>query len=285
MVITRTPYRISFFGGGTDYPAWYSKNRGAVLSLAINKYNYISCRVLPPFFPYAHRVVYSKTEMTSNIDKIDHPSVRETMRFLGLDKIGHGFEIHHTGDLPAWSGMGSSASFTVGLLNGLSAITGDMKSKLKLATEAIHIDQKMVGENVGDQDHVAAAFGGINKIEFGEHQRISVTPIHLSEARLNHFKSYLLLFFTNIVREASVVAKGWIDNTPKNEKELNAMLSIVDSGTEILTNKRQNLDEFGKLLHETWKIKRTLAPKITTSKIDEIYKEGLKAGAIGGKLL
>jgi len=255
------------------------------LSFALNKYNYISCRVLPPFFPYTHRIVYSKTEMTRDIKKIDHPSVRETMRFLGLDKNNQGFEIHHTGDLPAWSGIGSSASFTVGLLNGLSAITGEMKPKLKLASEAIHIDQNMVGENVGSQDHVAAAFGGFNKIEFGGSQKISVTPVQLSSARLNYFRSHLLLFFTNIVREASEIAKGWIDNTQKNDKELNTMLAMVDEGLNILTDKKSSLDEFGKLLHEAWKIKRGLAPKITTSKIDEIYNEGRRAGALGGKLL
>ena len=285
MIITRTPLRISFFGGGTDYPAWYRNHRGAVLSMAIDKYIYISSRLLPPFFGYTHRIVYSKTEQINNINSIDHPSARETMRFLGCDKDNTGLEIHYSGDLPAMSGMGSSASFTVGLLNGLSALKGEIKPKHQLALEAIHIDQNMVNENVGSQDHTAAAFGGLNKIEFGGPEQISVNPIILSENRLGYFQNHLLLFFTDFSRKASKVAKGWIKNTPKNEKELKIMLTMVDEGARILKSKNSNLDEFGKLLHEAWTIKKTLAPQITNDKIDAIYNEGRRGGALGGKLL
>lgn len=285
MIITRTPLRISFFGGGTDYPAWYSQNRGAVLSTAVNKYLHISCRFLPPFFKYTHRIVYAKTEHVSDVVSIDHPSVRETMRFLNFHNEPGGLEIHYSGDLPAMSGMGSSASFTVGLLNSLSAFRGEIKSKHQLAMEAIHIDQNMVKENVGSQDHVAAAFGGFNRIEFGGPGHISVNPVILPENKLNRFQDHLLLFFTDFSRKASKIAKGWIRNTPKNEAELREMLAMVDEGHRILIDKNSDLKEFGKLLDRGWKIKRTLAPQITNPKIDAIYEAGRKAGALGGKLL
>lgn len=286
MIITKTPFRLSFFGGGTDYPAWYEKNRGAVLSTTINKYCYLSCRYLPPFFKYTHRVVYnSKIEMAKNINSIDHPSVRETMKFLNFHQDSRGIDIHYNADLPAKSGIGSSSSFTVGLLNSLSALKGEMKSKYQLALEAIHIEQNMVKENVGSQDQTAVSFGGLNKIEFGGPQHISVNPITLSGDRLNHLQSHMLLFFTDFSREASKIARGWIKNTQQNERELKTMLAMVDRGVNILNSKNYDLDEFGKLLHESWKIKRTLAPWITTTKIDDIYNEGRRAGAIGGKLL
>lgn len=285
MIITRTPFRISFLGGGTDYPAWYEKNRGAVLSTTINRYCYLSSRFLPPFFKHNYRVVYSKQEMTKKVDEINHPSVRETIKFLNLDKSGRGLEIHHNGDLPAMSGMGSSASFTVGLLNALSALNGEIKTKRELALESIHIDQKMTGENVGSQDHTAASFGGLNKIEFGGPQTISISPIASTQERLENFQDRLMLFFTDFPREASKIAKGWIKNTNQNEKNLYTMLAMVDEGAKILSNGNRNLDEFGQLLDNTWKIKRALAPKITNNRIDEIYQEGRRAGAIGGKIL
>lgn len=281
MIITRTPYRISFFGGGTDYPVWYKENGGAVLSSSINKYCYLMCRILPSFFKTKHRIVYSKIELPNHIFQINHPSVRETLHFL---KWRTGVEIQHHGDLPAMTGIGSSSSFTVGLLNALCALKGEIKNKRQLAMEAIHIEQNLIKEHVGSQDQVVAAFGGFNKIEFGGPNKIAIHPVAISEKRLNEFQNRLMLFFTGKSRNASTIAKNWIANTQKNKEELSAILEMVDKSINILTGKK-NLDEIGRMLHEAWQIKRELTENITTSKIDEIYKMGLKAGAIGGKLL
>ena len=281
MIISRTPFRISFFGGGTDYPAWYEKNGGAVLSTTINKYCYLSCRVLPPFFKYKHRIVYSKQEMINKISEINHPSVRETVNFFNYKD---GLEIHHQADLPARSGLGSSSAFTVGLINALGGLGGEIRTKRQLALDAMHIEQNLIKENVGSQDQTAAAFGGFNKIEFGGPSEIAVQPITLSEQRLNEFQSKLMLFFTDFSRDASMIAKNWIKNTPENKENLSAMNAMVDKSIGILTGKK-NMDDFGRMLDESWKIKRKLANGITNSEIDEIYKTGIKAGAIGGKLL
>ena len=281
MIISRTPFRISFFGGGTDYPAWYKKNGGAVLSTTINKYCYLSCRVLPPFFKYKHRIVYSKQEMINKISEINHPSVRETVNFFNYKD---GLEIHHQADLPARSGLGSSSAFTVGLINALGGLEGEIRTKRQLALDAIHIEQNLIKENVGSQDQTAAAFGGFNKIEFGGPNEIAVQPITLSEQKLNEFQNKLMLFFTDFSRDASMIAKNWIKNTPENKENLSAMNAMVDKSIGILTGKK-NMDDFGRMLDESWKIKRKLANGITNSEIDEIYKTGIRAGAIGGKLL
>ncbi len=281
MIISRTPFRISFFGGGTDYPVWYKKNGGAVLSTTINKYCYLSCRVLPPFFKYKHRIVYSKQEMINKISEINHPSVRETVNFFNYKD---GLEIHHQADLPARSGLGSSSAFTVGLINALGGLGGEIRTKRQLALDAMHIEQNLIKENVGSQDQTAAAFGGFNKIEFGGPSEIAVQPITLSEQRLNEFQSKLMLFFTDFSRDASMIAKNWIKNTPENKENLSAMNAMVDKSISILT-RGKNMDDFGRMLDESWKIKRKLANGITNSEIDEIYKTGIRAGAIGGKLL
>jgi len=282
MVITRTPFRISFFGGGTDYPAWFENyGKGAVLSTTIDKYCYLTCRYLPPFFDHKTRVVWSKIESVKNHDDIDHPSVRETLKFLNIQK---GLEIHHAGDLPARSGMGSNSSFTVGLLNALNALNGKMINKKQLALDAIHIDQGRLKENVGCQDHAAAAFGGFNKIEFGGSDRIAVQPIVLNPKRFNSFQDHLMLFFTGISRNASDVAAEQIKNTHQKTQELKAMLQMVDEAIKILSG-NYLLDDFGKLLNESWKIKRSLTSRVTNSDIDEIYETGIKNGALGGKLL
>ena len=281
MIISRTPFRISFFGGGTDYPVWYKKNGGAVLSTTINKYCYLSCRVLPPFFKYKHRIVYSKQEMINKISEINHPSVRETVNFFNYKD---GLEIHHQADLPARSGLGSSSAFTVGLINALGGLGGEIRTKRQLALDAMHIEQNLIKENVGSQDQTAAAFGGFNKIEFGGPSEIAVQPITLSEQKLNEFQNKLMLFFTDFSRDASMIAKNWIKNTPENKENLSAMNAMVDKSISILT-RGKNMDDFGRMLDESWKIKRKLANGITNSEIDEIYKTGIKAGAIGGKLL
>lgn len=281
MIITRTPYRISFFGGGTDHPVWYEKNGGAVLSASINKYCYINCRFLPPFFKHKHRIVYSEQENVNHIDEIDHPSVRECMRFAG---VKHGLEIHHDGDLPAMSGLGSSSSFTVGLLHALHGLNGKMTTKRQLALDSIHVEQKMIKENVGSQDQTIASFGGLNKIDFGGASKISLTPVTIPIKRLNEFENHLLLFFTDFSRKASEIEAQKLKNFKDRNNELEAMAAMVPEGVNILKG-RDNLDDFGKLLHEGWKLKRSLSPVVSTNKIDSIYETGIKAGAIGGKLL
>ena len=199
MVISRTPTRISFFGGGTDFPEWYQENGGAVLSTTINKYCYISCRLLPPFFEHKHKIVYSKQEVANEIDEIIHPSVRETLRFVS---IADGVSISHDGDLPARSGLGSSSAFTVGLLHALYALQGKMVSKKQLAMEAIHIEQEMIKENVGSQDQVAVALGGFNKIEFKSQHNIEVTPVIMAREKFHRFQDHFLLFYTGVQRSA-----------------------------------------------------------------------------------
>ena len=281
MIISKTPFRISFFGGGTDYPVWYRENQGAVLSTAIDKYCYITIRYLPPFFPHKHRIVYSKIEMVNDINEILHPAVRATLKFVNIDK---GVEVHHDGDLPAKTGLGSSSSFTVGLLNSLYALKGVIPSKLQLAKEAIYIERDILKENVGAQDQVAAAFGGFNKINFNGKDEIKVEPITLNKERIKELDNHLLLYFTGFSRTASEIAKSQIENTPNKKRELSLMYQMVDEAIKIL-NENRDIKDFGKLLHEAWSLKKSLTDKISTPEIDNIYEKALQAGALGGKLL
>ncbi len=282
MIISRTPFRISFFGGGTDYPVWYRKYGGAVLATSINKYCYITCRYLPPFFEHKHRIVYSKTELVRSISEIQHPSVRETLTFVNMDR---GVEIHHDGDLPAGSGLGSSSAFTVCLLSALHALKGEMVAKMQLALEAIHIEQNRIKENVGSQDQTTAAFGGFNKIEFGGKQEISVQPVTLGSRKLELCQNHLMLFYTGVSRTASEIAGEQIRKTPEKKKELTRMMEMVDEAIGILGGSDSGITDFGKLLHESWMIKRSLTDKITNPLIDSIYERAREAGALGGKLL
>lgn len=282
MVISRTPFRISFFGGGTDYPVWYEKNSGATLSTTIDKYCYITARYYPPFFPVKYRIVWSKIETVNSNDEIKHPSVRETLKYLELED---GIEIHNTSDLPARSGIGSSSAFTVGLLNALYSLMDKPVTKSKLALDAIHIEHNLIKENVGSQDQVAAAFGGFNKTIFAPNHTIDVNPVDLPPEKLETLDNRLMLFFTGFSRTASEIAAEWIKNTPKREKELHTMQGMVDEAIGILQNENQNIDDFGRLLHETWQIKRGLNSAVTTDHIDEIYNRARRAGALGGKLL
>lgn len=281
MIISRTPFRISFFGGGTDYPVWYEKNSGAVLSTSIDKYCYITIRYLPPFFEHKHRIVYSFIENVRDIDQIQHPAVRELLRYC---KIKNGVEVHHDGDLPARSGLGSSSSFTVGLLHCLYALNGQMVPKSKLAREAIHIERNVLKENVGSQDQIAVAYGGFNKIIFGKDGDFRVQPITLRKERIADLQDHFMLIFTGLSRFASTVAKEQIENTPLKIKELNAMQLMVDEAINIL-NSRRSLMDFGKLLHESWLLKKCISEKISNPKIDDMYNAAMRAGAIGGKLL
>lgn len=282
MIISKTPYRISFFGGGTDYPVWYKENRGAVLSTTIDKYCYITLRYLPPFFPHKHRIVYSKIETVNDINEILHPAVRAALNFIKIDK---GVEIHHDGDLPARTGMGSSSAFTVGLLNSLYGLKGVMISKDRLAKEAIYIERGVLKESVGSQDQVAAAHGGFNKITFAGNDEIKVKPITLTEARIKELESHLVLYFTGFSRYASKVAKTQIEKTPDRKRELTLMYQMVDEAINILNDKNKNILEFGKLLNKTWQLKKNLTDKISTPEIDNIYQRALEVGAVGGKIL
>jgi D-glycero-alpha-D-manno-heptose-7-phosphate kinase len=280
MIISRTPFRVSFFGGGTDYPAWFNEHPGAVLASTIDKYCYITARYLPPFFEHRSRIIYSKMEHIHNVDEIDHPSVRETLRFLNIHE---GVEIHHDGDLPARSGLGSSSAFTVGLLNSLYALKGAMPTKEQLAREAIHIEQDMIKENVGCQDQILAAYGGLNYIEFGGEGHLNVRRVTITKERTNEFQDHLMLFFTGFSRVASQIAIHQIQNIPRKQKELASMHELTREALNVLTI--GNLKTFGKLLHESWLLKRSLSDKISTAYIDEIYEKAMKAGALGGKIL
>jgi len=270
---------VSFFGGGTDYPIWYEKHKGAVLATSIDKYCYIHCRHFPPFFPYNYSLNYSKIENVTKISEIDHPAIRETIKFL---RMKHGIAMQYDGDLPARAGLGTSSAFTVGLLNALYALNGKMVTKRQLAKNAIHIEQKMIKENVGSQDQITTAYGGLNKIEFSK-QGFKVQPIILSAKKYQQLQNHLMLFFTGFSRKASDIAGEQIKKTPERAAELTAMYKMVDKAIKIL--EKTDITDFGRLLHESWMIKRTITNKITTPIIDKIYKKAMNAGAIGGKLI
>ncbi len=280
MIISRTPFRISFFGGGTDYPAWFKDHSGAVLATTIDKYCYITTRYLPPFFEHRSRIIYSKMEHVETVDEINHPAVRETLRFLDIHQ---GVEIHHDGDLPARTGLGSSSAFTVGLLNALYALKGIIPTKEQLAREAIHIEQDMIGEHVGCQDQVLAAHGGFDYIEFGGDGHLSVRKVPVTKENLSVLQSHMMLFFTGFSRTASEIALHQVQNIPKRQKELADMQGMVSEAIGCLN--ACDWERFGKLLHESWQLKRRLSDKITTEYIDGIYNSAMKAGALGGKLL
>lgn len=282
MIISRTPFRISFFGGGTDYPAWYWAHGGAVISTSINKYCFITLRYLPPFFEYNYRVRYYRREETQTIQEIQHPSVRECLHFTQVDR---GVEIVHSADLPAQSGLGSSSTFTVGLLHALYTLKHKMPTKRALALDAIHVEQERIQENVGSQDQTAAAFGGLNKIEFGGPQHIVVRPIVMHPERLDQLSRHLMLFFTGFSRTASDVAGEQIKRTMEKNAELRKMTALVDDALSLLLAETGDLDDFGRLLHEQWLIKRDMTHLVSNPQLDEIYERGLQAGALGGKLL
>jgi len=282
MIITSTPLRISFFGGGTDYPIWYREYGGSVLSTTIDKSCYITCRRLPPFFEYHSRVSYSKIENVSTNDAIQHPSVRACLQFAGIDD---GVEIHHVADLPARSGLGTSSAFTVGLLLGLYALKNQMRDKHSLASEAIHVEQDLLREAVGAQDQVSAAYGGFNRINFNTDGSIEVKRMLASQNRLAELEQHLALYFTGFSRFASEIAQEQLKTTPHKKQELDTMLQFVTEAEAIIANPSRSLDEFGRLLNQSWQIKRTLTQKISNASIDEIYEAGISAGALGGKLL
>lgn len=281
MIISRTPYRISFFGGGTDYPGWYRTHGGSVLATTINKFCYLTCRYLPPFFEHNIRIVWSKIELCKTRDEIQHPAVRAILEYLKIDR---GLEIHYDGDLPAKGGTGSSSSFAVGLLNALYALQGRITSKDQLAKEAIHIEQEVLKETVGSQDQVMAAHGGLNHVVFHSSGEITVKPLTIPRERRDELNSHLMMVYTGIQRVASDVAQTYVQDIQRKEKQLSALNDMVNEGVSILTGSG-SLEPFGKLLHEGWKQKRSLSPIVTNSDVDQICEQALSSGATGCKLI
>ena len=281
MIICRTPYRVSFFGGGSDYPSWYIKNGGAVLSATIDKYIYISGRYLPPFFEHKYRIVWSHIETVKKIDQIKHKAVKEMLKHF---KIKSGLEIHYDGDLPARSGMGSSSVFVVGLMNLLYNFIDQKIKKEQLAKECINFEQKILKENVGSQDQIAATYGGFNKIVFKKGGNFVVQKISIKKKILNDLNKNLLLVYTGLKRTAHDIAKNYINELQKSKKpHILRISNFVKEAEQFL--KTGELNEFGKLLHESWLEKKNLSKSISNSSIDEIYNIAIKEGAIGGKLL
>lgn len=282
MIITRTPFRVSFFGGGTDYPAWYREHAGAVLAGSIDQYCYISARWLPNYLDARYRIVYSRIERCQDVRAIEHPSVRACLRHLG---IRDGVEIVHNADLPARSGLGSSSAFTVGLLHALRALLGEPVDSRALAAEAIDVEQNVIGEHVGSQDQVATAVGGLNRIGFfaSTSREFAVRPLHIGAEALASLEARCLLIWTGLSRLSSDVAGHQVRSIPSKSVELATMHSFVDIAAAML--ERGAIDDFARLLHENWLLKRSLTSHISTPLIDEIYAAARAAGALGGKLL
>ncbi|MGB0697281.1 MAG: kinase [Rhodospirillaceae bacterium] len=282
MIITRTPFRISLFGGGSDYPRWFEQHGGCVLGFAINKYCYISLRKLPPFFDHKHRIIYSRVENVRDVEAIEHPAVRHVFLDHG---VTDGIELHHDGDLPARSGLGSSSSFTVGLLNGLYALEGRMASKEMLAKEAIRIEQDVIQENVGSQDQLWAAFGGFNRFDFHRDGSFSRKTMIVKAEQRKKLTDGLIMVFTGISRFATQVAEKKIANLLEKEKSILRMMAMVDECEKRLSEGGDIVRDLGEMLHESWMIKRSLSDAVTLPEIDQIYDEARAGGAYGGKLL
>jgi len=281
MIITRTPFRISFFGGGTDFPAFYREHGGAVLSTTINKYCYIITRELPPFFDYKYRIRYTKREETNSIAAIQHPVVKEVLRQMQLP---YGIEMVHTSDIPAMSGIGSSSAFTVGFLQGIQALAGKMTSKRQLANWAIDIEQNKLHENVGSQDQIAVAFGGCNRIDFHTDGSYFVNPITIAPARLQQLQQACLLFFTGFTRNSSTIQSTLLKRLRQNTSALLEIRALVDEACELL-NSDQDINNFGRLMDQSWQLKRHLSNSVSNENIDTWYARAKKAGALGGKIL
>ena len=280
MIITKTPFRMSFFGGGTDMPAFFNEYGGAVISTTFDKYCYVSVRHLPPFMPYYSELVYSKIERVNGIDDIVHPLIRECMRLHDIHEI----RLTYEGDLPARTGLGTSSTFAVGMLNAFCALKGKMMSKSQLAQEAIRVERDILQEHGGWQDQVAAAFGGLNRIDFKDNQ-FKVSPIVIRPDRKAQLDNNLMLFYTGVTRFSSEVQKDTFAKPEDKTAQLKEMLALVDDAQAILEDKNADLNEFGRMLDHTWKLKRGTGSKVSNGSIDELYERGIKAGALGGKLL
>lgn len=280
MIITKTPFRMSFFGGGTDMPEFFYEHGGSVISSTFNKYCYVHVRHLPRFFDYSSQVVYSRIERVKSVDEIEHPAVRECMKFLDMREL----IVSYDADLPARTGLGTSSSFVVGMLNAFYALKGKYAGKKKLADEAIHIERDLCNEAGGWQDQIAASFGGFNRIDFNR-EGYEVSPVIISPERKHELNDNLLLFFTGFSRLSSEIQNDTKKNIHDKNRQLLEMKSLVDDAERILTDRKADLNDFGRLLHETWKLKRQTGSKISTSDIDSLYERAMKAGALGGKLL
>ena len=280
MIITKTPFRMSFFGGGTDMPEFFNEHSGAVISTTFDKYCYVNVRHMPPFHPYISELVHNRFERVNNIGEIEHPLIRECMRLHDIHEI----RLTYEGDLPARTGLGTSSTFAVGMLNAFCALKGKMMSKRQLAQEAIKVERGILKEHGGWQDQVAAAYGGLNRIDFKDGD-FSVHPIIVSPERRKELDSNLLLFYTGIQRFSSEIQADTFAKPVDKTQQLLDMLALVDEAERILTDKNTSLDEFGKLLDTTWKLKRGTGAKVSNGSIDELYNMAIKAGALGGKLL
>ena len=284
MIITKTPFRMSFFGGGTDMEDFFRVHGGAVLSTTFDKYCYVNVRHLPPFFDYRTELSYSKTERVTSIDAIQHPAIRNAMKMLDMHEI----RLTYEADLPARSGLGTSSSFAVGMLSAFYALKGKYADKKKLADEAIYLERVLCGEAGGWQDQIAASYGGFNRINFNKDGTYDVLPIIISPERKKQLDYNLMMFFTGFTRFSSDVQKANAaspETKEAKEKRLLEMLDLVDDAEDVLTNKKRDLDEFGRLLDHTWKLKRQTGSAVSTSNIDALYQRGIEAGALGGKLL
>lgn len=279
MVITQTPFRMSFFGGGTDFPAFYHEYGGAVLSTTFNKYCYVTVRSLPPFFEYRNEIIYSKTERVANVDEIVHPAIREAMKWLGMHKL----RVTYDADLPARTGLGTSSSFAVGLLNAFYALKGQYVSNKQLAEEAIYLERILCAESGGVQDQIAASYGGFNRIDF-DADGFRVNPLIISKERKHRLNENLMLFFTGFSRFSSDIQAAHEQAVNSQKLRLLEMLALVDEAEKILTG-TGDLIEFGKLLDYTWELKRGITRQVSTDSIDSLYNKAIAAGANGGKLL
>lgn len=281
MIITRTPFRMSFFGGGTDMKDFFTEHGGAVISTTFDKYCYVIVRHLPRFFDYSTELSYSRIERVTSIDDIEHPAIRNAMKMLDM----HELRLTYEADLPARSGLGTSSSFAVGMLNAFYALKGKYADKKKLADDAIYLERVLCNEAGGWQDQIAASFGGFNRINFNKDGTYDVYPLIIHPDRKKQLDDNLIMFFTGFTRFSSDMqkanAKGYHDKT----KQLLEMLDLVDGAQKILTDKNADLDDFGRMLDHTWKLKRQTGGAITTNSIDELYQRGIDAGALGGKLL
>lgn len=280
MIITKTPFRMSFFGGGTDFRGFFNEHGGAVLSTTFDKYAYVTVRNLPPFFEYKTHLTYSKEEKVNSVDEIQHPAIRNAMKWLGMEKIRMTYEA----DLPARSGLGTSSSFAVGMLEAFYALKGKYADKKKLSDDAIYLERTLCAEAGGIQDQIAAAFGGFNRIDFSK-DGYTVNPVVMSRERKKELNDNLMLFFTGFSRFSSDIQKGTEKSMKEKTKELLEIYSLVDEAQKILSDNNADLDEFGKLLDYSWNLKRGISEGISTDSIDEQYKKAMDAGALGGKLL
>ena len=279
MIITQTPFRMSFFGGGTDFPGFYREHGGAVLSTTFDKYCYVNVRHLPRFFDYTTELSYAKTERVTDVESIEHPAIREAMKMLDMHEI----RLTYEADLPARSGLGTSSSFAVGMLNAFYALKGKYADKRKLADDAIYLERVLCKESGGIQDQIAASFGGFNKISFNA-DGYTVSPVIISPERKLRLNDNLMFFFTGFSRFSSDIQVEAEKSLKSKEAQLLEMLQLVDEAEQVLTSKT-DLTEFGKLLDYTWKLKRGITSKVSTDSIDAIYDKAIKAGATGGKLL